>query len=81
MNGSGDTSFNYIQVFCFVIIAGVSSAAWSLLDRRRPHYDRLAEILNYFLRCALAIWTLAYGIAKLPTGFSQFPPLDVPRPF
>jgi len=40
-NGSGDTTFNYVQVFCFAMLALVVTLIWTLLDRKREHYARL----------------------------------------
>src|SRR6185295_18461665 len=30
-NGSGDTTFNYVQVFCFLVLATVAMLVWTLL--------------------------------------------------
>ncbi len=35
-SGSGDTTLDYIQVFCFAVIALIGAIAWTRLDRRRP---------------------------------------------
>ena len=34
-NGSGDTTYNYVEVVCFAIVAAVAALVWTLLDRRR----------------------------------------------
>jgi hypothetical protein len=39
--GSGDTTLEYIQQFCFVLLAIAATALWSILDRRRSDYRRL----------------------------------------
>ena len=75
VTGSGDRAYDYVQVFCFFVLAVVAAAAWTLLARKRREYDRLHEGLRVFVRAALALWMVVYGIAKL----DQFPspPLDV----
>jgi uncharacterized membrane protein YphA (DoxX/SURF4 family) len=74
--GSGDTTFRYIQVVCYLVLALVATAIWTFLDRRRPHYARLQEWLRVYVRFALAITLLSYGASKaIPTQFTS-PSLD-----
>jgi uncharacterized membrane protein YphA (DoxX/SURF4 family) len=70
-NGSGDTTFNYVQVFVFLVIAAVATLVWSLLDRRRRNYARLYEWLRVYTRFVLAVAMIGYGTAKVFP--SQFP--------
>src|SRR5689334_14063011 len=70
-NGSGDTTFNYVQVFVFLVIATVATLVWSLLDRRRRNYARLYEWLRVYTRFVLAVAMIGYGTAKVFP--SQFP--------
>ncbi len=75
-NGSGDTTFDYVQAFTFLMLALVATAAWSFLDRRRPHYRRLWDWLHVYVRFVLCATMLGYGFAKaVPTQFSP-PSLD-----
>src|SRR5580765_7577670 len=37
-NGSGDTTWNYVQVFCFAIAAAAVTIIWTVVDFRRLHY-------------------------------------------
>lgn len=71
-NGSGDTTFNYVQVLCFVTIALVGTIFWSAIDRNRAAYPRLHEWLRVYVRYVLALTMLSYGFAKVVPG--QFPP-------
>src|SRR3954454_4108817 len=41
--GSGDTTYNYVQILCFLILAVLATAVWTVLDRKRPEYNRLYE--------------------------------------
>jgi hypothetical protein len=70
-NGSGDTTYNYVQVLCFAVLALVGAVAWTLADRKRVHYARLAEWLRIYVRYVLALTLLSYGLAKVIP--SQFP--------
>ncbi len=67
----GDTTFNYVQVLCFLILAVVITAVWTLLDRKRPEYTRLDAGLRVYLRFALAAAMLLYGAYKvIPSQFA-----------
>jgi hypothetical protein len=64
-NGSGDTTFNYVLVFCYLALATGAALAWTLLDRRRPNYQRLYAWLRVYVRFALAATMISYGIVKV----------------
>jgi hypothetical protein len=70
-NGSGDTTYNYVQLFCFLMIALAAAAVWTLLDRKRASYARLDEWLRLYVRYSLATAMLSYGGYKVIV--SQFP--------
>ena len=72
-NGSGDTTYNYVQVFCFLLAALIVTAIWTILDRKRANYVRLHEWLRVAVRFALAFWMLEYGAVKVI-------PVQVARP-
>lgn len=74
--GSGDTTFNYVQLLCFVALAVAATAVWSVADRRRPNYVRLHHYLRIGVRYTLAFWMMAYGGAKLIKTQFPFPYLD-----
>jgi hypothetical protein len=74
--GSGDTTFNYVQIFCFGMLAAAATLLWTLFDRRRTNYLRLHDWLRSYVRFTLAANMLAYGAAKvIPTQFPN-PSLD-----
>lgn len=64
-NGSGDTTFNYVQVFCYLVLAIGVALVWTLLDRRRPNYQRLYAWLRVYVRYALAVTMITYGVVKV----------------
>ena len=76
-NGSGDTTWNYVQVFCILILSLAATAIWTFLDRRRPHYARLDDWLRVYVRFALALTLLSYGAIKVIP--SQFPAPSLDR--
>lgn len=53
-NGSGDTTYAYVEVLCFLVIAGGATALWSLLDRKRTEYRYLHQWLRLGARIILA---------------------------
>ena len=65
LNGSGDTSWAWTEMWLYLCVALVACVAWSALDWRRPDYRRL----NYWLRLALRYYVasaaLSYGIIKI----------------
>jgi hypothetical protein len=73
--GSGDTTFNYVEVFCWVVIAATVALVWSVADRGRPSYPRLFEVLRVVLRHFLAVILILYGSAKVvPLQFGPLSP-------
>jgi hypothetical protein len=76
-NGSGDTTYNYVQVFCFLVLAATATLVWSLLDRKRRSYARLYEWLRVYVRFVLAVAMIGYGASKVIP--SQFPSPSIDR--
>lgn len=69
--GSGDTTYNYVQLFCMLVLAAAVTLVWSILDRKRPGYGRLHEWLRVYVRFSLAASMISYGAFKLiPSQFS-----------
>jgi hypothetical protein len=76
-NGSGDTTWDWVQLFAIVVISLAIMVVWSLLDRRRPAYPRLYVFLRVYVRFSLAAMMLSYGISKVIP--MQFPPPGLDR--
>jgi hypothetical protein len=76
-NGSGDTTWGYVQVFCYLILALLATAVWSVLDRKQKSYPRLHEGLRIYVRFALCSVMISYGAVKVIK--SQFPDPSVDR--
>jgi hypothetical protein len=73
-NGSGDTSFDWMQVFTYLVVAVVATAVWTWLGRRRE-YSRLYGWLRVYVRFFLAIFMLLYGTSKAVKSQFAFPML------
>jgi len=76
VNGSGDSTFRYVQVFCFLVIALAATAVWTVLDRKQLHYTRLHEGLRIYVRFALGAAMIEYGTVKVIKSQFPEPPLD-----
>lgn len=75
-NGSGDTTYDYVQVFCFLILALLATAIWSYLDRKRAQYARLDDWLRVYVRFSLAATMITYGAMKVIPAQFMSPSLD-----
>lgn len=64
-NGSGDTTWSYVQVAIAVALALVIGAVWALLVRKRSASERTFEIFRTFLRFVLAVAMVNYGVYKV----------------
>jgi hypothetical protein len=71
-NGSGDTTWNYVQFATIVALSLLVTIVWSIADRRRPNYVWLHEGLRIYVRFALALTMIFYGMDKVL--LAQFPP-------
>src|SRR5262245_50111198 len=65
VHGGGDSTWGYVQVFCFLVIAVAAALVWTLLDRKRRNYARLYEWLRVYVRFVLAVTMIEYGAAKV----------------
>jgi uncharacterized membrane protein YphA (DoxX/SURF4 family) len=64
-NGSGDTTYNYVEVLCFGLLALLSAVSWSAVDRKPRRHERLQEWMFIALRYVLASTMLSYGFSKV----------------
>jgi len=70
-NGSGDTTYNYVQLFTIFCLTVLCVLAWTRIDREKHHHERLAYGLRVFIRHYLALILIIYGLAKVFK--TQFP--------
>jgi hypothetical protein len=76
VNGSGDRTYDYVQVLCMLALAIAATALWSLLDRRRTAYPRLYRWLRAYVRLYLGTVMILYGSSKVINTQFFHPPLD-----
>jgi hypothetical protein len=70
-NGSGDTTYNWLLLLCYLVLATAGTLLWSILDRKRSGYDRLHQWFRLLIRFSLAFALILYGLAKvIPTQMS-----------
>lgn len=69
--GSGDTMHDFVKLCAIMVVAGLLTVVWSLLDRSRA-YPRLGRWLHLGARWYVALQLFGYGLAKFGT-LSQFP--------
>ena len=74
-SGSGDKVFDWVLLFCMLVVSVVATVIWSVLDRRRPHYITLHKWFRLFIRFALACQMMLYGMDKAVPLQMPFPSL------
>lgn len=88
--GSGDTTWNYVQLVDLAAIAAAGTLLWTLLDElvRRlagwgpGHHRRLRDWLRVWLRFVLGVTLIGYGCAKVIPSQMPEPGLDrLAQPF
>lgn len=72
--GSGDTMAAFALQALWLLLAGIVTVVWTLLDRKRVEYRRLHQWLRVYVRFGLATIMLSYGFAKII-------PTQMPGPF
>lgn len=65
VNGSGDTSWAWAQLWLYLSLAAIACVVWTIVDRKRTHYERPAFWLRMIVRFYIARAALSYGIIKL----------------
>jgi uncharacterized membrane protein YphA (DoxX/SURF4 family) len=73
--GSGDRTFDWVLVFCLLVIAALASGVWSVLERKRENYVTLHKWFRLAIRFLLAGQMISYGLAKAIPLQMPFPSL------
>ncbi|MEM6517304.1 MAG: hypothetical protein AAF688_14055 [Bacteroidota bacterium] len=63
--GSGDTTYNFVEVLVFFILAILGCVIWSIIDRKRKNYNRLLRFFRIYLSYYVAANMLSYGLSKI----------------
>ena len=45
-NGSGDTTYDYVQILCMLAMAATATVIWSLLDRRAQQLRKASPVVK-----------------------------------
>jgi len=64
-DGAGDTTYFWAVQWTYVLLAAIGCLVWSLLDRRRPNYEKLGYWLRTAVRYYVALACFEYGILKM----------------
>ncbi|MBL1411311.1 DoxX family protein [Sphingobacterium faecale] len=76
-NGSGDTSYDWVSLAVFLVVAVLGTLVWSVLDRDRKSYNTCYYWLTAITRYYIAFMLINYGVVKLT--HSQMPPPGLGR--
>jgi hypothetical protein len=76
ITGSGDSTYHFVQLFCYLTLAVTVTVVWSLLDRKRPSYPRLYDWMRVYVRFGLASIMMHYGAVKVIKSQFPYPTLD-----
>ena len=71
-NGSGDTTYNYVSLVVYALVALLGTLIWSIIDHKRLNYSELYKLFLVLLRYYLAYQMALYGLAKV--FYLQFVP-------
>ena len=65
MNGSGDTSYGWAQLWLYLCVGVAGCLIWSLIDRKKSNYNFLNYWLRIVVRYFIIINCFGYGIIKI----------------
>ncbi|MDN5199818.1 hypothetical protein QQ008_00550 [Fulvivirgaceae bacterium BMA10] len=75
--GSGDKLYDWVQNFIILCLTLIIGIVWTILDRKRPNYEKLKQWFVLFLTYYLVYFMFVYGIIKL--FYLQFVPPNLER--
>jgi len=64
-NCSGDTTYDYVRVLCFLGLAFAASLLWSFLDRSHSNHQRIHQWLRSYVRLSVGAAMLMFGAYKV----------------
>ncbi len=72
-NGSGDTTYNYVELFLFVVFAFIIVIAWGITDKKLKYYNTILYWIHFYLFYYLALMMIKYGLEKVIKVQFSFP--------
>jgi len=76
LNGSGDTSFGWVQLQLYLFLALLGTVVWSAIDSKRNSYYRADYYMKTTLRYFIACISFTYGSIKIVAMQMPFPSLS-----
>ena len=73
LNGSGDTSYGFAQLYLYVTVAIVGAIVWAILGRKSKNHNAVSYWFILFARYFLIYNCLIYGFDKLFLLQMSFP--------
>ncbi|MDW3651124.1 MAG: hypothetical protein R8P61_28865 [Bacteroidia bacterium] len=64
-NGSGDTTYNFVSLLVFVLIAAIVTVIWTAINPQKPKDSKLLDPLVVLVRYYVIFQMVTYGLAKL----------------
>ena len=75
-NGSGDTSYAWVELQLQLLLALIGTLIWTIVDRKNSEYNRISYWFRIILRYSLILALMSYGIIKLFGMQMLFPTLS-----
>jgi len=75
-NGSGDTSYNWVQLWFLLSVSGIGTITWSLFNNKHSNYNFPAYWLRIVIRYFVIINCFGYGLIKIFCLQMPFPSLS-----
>ena len=76
LNGSGDTSWAWTQLWLFLSLSLLGAVIWSMAAKNKTAYPRWNYLLITLVRYSVAMVSFSYGIIKLFALQMPFPSLS-----
>jgi uncharacterized membrane protein YphA (DoxX/SURF4 family) len=74
-NGSGDTTYNYVLQFLWLLFSVIITLIWVIADKKRPSYVQFSYWTRIVIRYYLAYMLFVYGFVKIIKLQFPFPSL------
>ena len=64
-NGSGDTTYNYVEVLTCFVLGFIGASIWSIFNKKEKNYDTLMHWFLIFCRYYVGYSLILYGYSKV----------------
>jgi hypothetical protein len=75
-NGSGDTSYAWVELQMQILLALIGTVIWTVLDRKSTEHNRASYWLRIIFRYTLFLALMTYGVIKLFCMQMLFPSIS-----